>query len=202
MARIWAYLGAAAVLVGLALTAGLVLFGRPDDPFADCRDGVVSGTAQIGGPFSLTDQNGSRVDETVLGELALVYFGYAYCPDVCPVDMARNASVARTLAEKGIEVTPVFISIDPDRDTPEVLKLFADGLGDVVALTGTPAEIAAAAKAYAVYYAKAGEDEFYLMDHSTQTYLMGRSAGFLDFYPRSQGEDEIVASVSCFARAL
>ena len=146
------------------------------DPFAPCRQGVVSGGATIGGPFSLTDEEGREVtDKDVLKGPSLVYFGYTFCPDICPADTARNAEAIDALEERGYEVTPVFISVDPNRDTPEVLKEWTDYIHPrMIGLTGTPAEIASVAKAYRSYY-KVPEDTtdpYYIVDHTTQTYLM------------------------------
>ncbi|MEO8531136.1 MAG: SCO family protein, partial [Deltaproteobacteria bacterium] len=120
-------------LAGLALGTLVVVVGgsallvlNRDPTFADCRQSVVAGGAgAIGGPFTLVDENGATVtDKQVISEPSLIYFGYTYCPDVCPIDAARNAEVTDLLAAQNIAVTPVFISIDPERDTPEVLKAY------------------------------------------------------------------------------
>ena len=107
---------------------------------------------------------------------ALLYFGYTFCPDVCPVDVAVIAEAVDLLARRGIEVKPVFITVDPARDTPEALAYWAEAMHPkMVALTGTPEEIAAAAKAYKVYYKKVeveGSEADYLMNHTTFTYLV------------------------------
>jgi protein SCO1/2 len=205
MTRIAALLAAAAVVVGLAVGTLLALQQR-GDRFADCREGVVArGTAEIGGPFALTAPDGRRVtDAEAIAKPTLVYFGYSFCPDFCPTDLARNAAAADLLAERGVEVGQVFVSIDPARDTPEAMGAYAEAIHpDLLALTGTPEEVAAAAKAYKVYYNRSGDDpEFYTMDHSTFTYLMAPGVGFLDFY-RSEATPEAVAdSVACFAAAL
>jgi protein SCO1/2 len=205
MTRTAALLASAAVVVGLAAIAVFAL--RPQgDPFADCREGVIAGgQAAIGGPFALTAPDGRRVtDAEAITGPTLVYFGYSFCPDFCPTDLARNAAAADLLAEQGVEVGQVFISIDPARDTPEAMGAYAEAIHpDLLGLTGTPEEVAAAAKAYKVYYGRSGDDpEFYMMDHSTFTYLMAPGVGFLDFY-RSEATPEAVAeSVACFAAAL
>jgi protein SCO1/2 len=144
---------------------------------ADFRSGVMqSGKALIGGPFTLTDQNGRRVtDQDFRGKYMLVFFGYTYCPDVCPAELQVMASALDKLGAKGEEVTPVFITIDPERDTAEQVGNYVRNFHPrMVGLTGTVQEIDAAAKAYRVYHVKApgasgGE---YLMDHSTLVYLM------------------------------
>ncbi len=135
------------------------------------------GGIQVGGPFQLTDSTGRTVtDATYRGKWMLVYFGYTYCPDVCPTELQAVAAGLARLGPLANQVAPLFITIDPERDTRatigEYVKLFDDRL---IGLTGTPEEIAAVAKAYRVYYAKVtpkgGGD--YLMDHSSFLYLMG-----------------------------
>ena len=125
---------------------------RHSDRFATCRSGNIAG-GPIGGPFSLLDETGKAVtDKDVLDKPALVYFGYASCPDVCPLDNARNVEATNLLAAKGLDVTPIFISVDPARDTPAALTEYTSYFGDkLVGLTGTPEQIRAAANAYKVY---------------------------------------------------
>jgi protein SCO1/2 len=206
MTRTAALLASAAVVVGLAIGATIALRGGAGDPFADCREGVVAGgQAGIGGPFALTAPDGRRVTEAeAITGPTLVYFGYGFCPDFCPTDLARNAVAADLLAERGLEVGQVFVSIDPARDTPEAVGAFAEAIHpDLLGLTGAPAEVDAAAKAYKVYYRKAGDDpEFYLMDHSTFTYLMAPGTGFLEVYRSDATPEAMADSVACFAAAL
>ncbi len=136
--------------------------------------------ARIGGPFTLTDQNGRAVSEKdFAGKYSIFYFGYTFCPDVCPLDM-QNIGAAMKLVEKGdpalaARVIPVFVTIDPARDTPAVLKQFTAAFHPrMIGLTGTDAQIAAIAKEYGVYYARGkGNAGGYLMDHSRAAYLMG-----------------------------
>jgi protein SCO1/2 len=164
----------------------------------------VGGAAAIGGQFALEDGAGARVTETeAVVKPTLIYFGYTFCPDFCPTDLSRNALAAENLAERGIDVGQVFITIDPERDTPEVVREFTAAIDPgLLGLTGTPEEIAAAAAAYKVYYRKAGEDEYYLMDHSTFTYLMAPGVGFLDVYRSDASPEEVADSVACFAARL
>lgn len=138
--------------------------------------------ARIGGPFTLTDQNGKTVrDSDFKGKYRLVYFGYTFCPDICPTDVQRMALVLKRLDKSDPEIAarivPIFISVDPARDTPAVLKQFASAFDPrIVALTGSPEAVAAAAKAYAVPYTlnpPAAPGAGYLVDHGTITYLMG-----------------------------
>jgi protein SCO1 len=173
------------------------------DPFVECRKGQVAGGA-IGGPFSLKDQNGATVSEKdVLTKPALIYFGYTFCPDVCPLDMARNVEAVDILEERGFEVKPVFISIDPERDTPEALADYAANLHPrLIALTGTPDQVRTASQAYKTYYKRRETgDEFYLMDHSTFTYLILPGFGFAEFYKQEVTPDQMADSASCFLEA-
>jgi protein SCO1 len=205
MTRIAALLAAAVVITGLAVGGYLVFRGDDGDPYADCRAGAVAGGATIGGPFTLTAADGRSVTEAeAITRPTLVYFGYSFCPDFCPTDLSRNAGAAEILAGRGIDVGRVFITIDPARDTPEAIGPFAQAIDPgLLALTGTPEQVDTAAKVYKVYYRKSGDDpEFYMMDHTTFTYLMAPGPGFLEFY-RSEVTSEAVAdSVACYAQAL
>jgi protein SCO1 len=205
MTKLYAGLAAASVAALLGGSAWYVLMQRPDDAFAQCRQGNVAG-GDIGGPFTLVNSKGETVTEAdVLTKPSLVYFGYTFCPDVCPVDMARNADTVDLLAEQGFEVTPVFISIDPERDTPEALADFEYNMHPkLVTLTGTPEQVKAASQAYKTFYRRhdsAEDDEFYLVDHSVFTYLMLPGAGFVDFFRRDLTSEQMAESVACFLKA-
>lgn len=153
--------------------------------------------SDVGGPFELVDQNGAQVTQaSFLGKPVLLYFGYATCPDVCPLDLAKMASIARRIhADTGVDVTPVFVTIDPERDTPEKLKRYVGFFGkDFVGLTGTPEQIAAIGDEYHVYYKKVpAANGGYMMDHSTMLFLLGADGGYLDHYGRALSVDEILA---------
>lgn len=203
MLKLYAGLAATAVVGLLAGTLYTVYGNRSDDIFAQCRSGQVAGGA-IGGPFTLVDENGKTVTETeVFTKPSLVYFGYTFCPDVCPLDNARNADAVDLLDGMGLDVTPVFISIDPERDTPEVMLDFTDNLHQrMIGLTGTPEQVKAASQAYKTYYKKQEDGgEYYLMDHSTFTYLVLPGSGFAEFYQRDTTPEAIAESVSCFVKA-
>lgn len=136
--------------------------------------------ARIGGPFTLTDQDGHvRTDRDYAGKYRIMYFGYTYCPDVCPVDVAHLASGYRAFAKtdpaRAARIVPIFVSVDPGRDTPAVLKQFTSAFDPaLVGLTGTPAQIAAVAKAYGVTYQIERQPGVaqYLVGHSRAAYLM------------------------------
>lgn len=199
------YAAAAATAVGLFLggSAWYVMSTRSADAFAECRQGQIAG-GDIGGPFTLVDQSGRTVTEKdVLSKPALVYFGYTFCPDVCPLDMARNVETVDLLAERGLDVTPVFITIDPERDTPEALADYAANMHpSLIALSGTADQVRTAAQAYkTVYQKRETGDEFYLMDHMTFTYLMLPEHGFVDFFRRELTSEEMAEGVACFVEA-
>lgn len=205
MTRIAAIAAAALVVAGLAATYLWTQGGSAQQTaFAQCSGGAVGG--DLGGPFTLVNSAGETVtDQDVITKPSLLYFGYTFCPDVCPFDMARNVQAANIVAETGLDVTPVFISVDPKRDTPEVVGDFTFYMGEnVVGLTGTPEQVKAASQAYRTYYrahdAEEGDD-FYLVDHSTFTYLTLPGHGFVDFFRRDTTPEAMADRVACFVEA-
>jgi cytochrome oxidase Cu insertion factor (SCO1/SenC/PrrC family) len=128
----------------------------------------------IGGPFALTDGDGRPVtDQTYRGKWLLVYFGYTYCPDACPTGLNNIAGALKLLGPAAEKIQPLFITVDPGRDTAAAMKAYAAAFdGRIVGLTGTPEQIAAVARAYRVYYRRVGEGDDYLMDHSVVMYVM------------------------------
>lgn len=201
MTKTYAALAAASVVGLLAGTALYVFLAQDDDVFAQCRGGQVGG-GDIGGPFSLVDPTGATVtDAEVLTKPSLIYFGYTFCPDVCPLDAARNAEAVDILEEQGFDVTPVFITVDPERDTPQVMGEFAANLHPkMVGLTGSPEQVRAASQAYKTFYRKqeGGDPDYYLVDHSTFTYLTLPGVGFVDFFRRDDTADQMAERVACF----
>ncbi|MEY8827290.1 SCO family protein [Sedimentitalea sp. XS_ASV28] len=203
MSRQYAIIAAVvlAALVGGVWVATMI-GGRSEDQFAQCRASQIAGGAdQIGGPFELIDSRGVTVtDKDVITEPALLYFGYTFCPDVCPFDVARNADAVDILQERGKMVTPVFISIDPERDTPEVVGDFAANLHErMIGLTGSPEQVKAASKAYKTYYkAQPAEDNYYLVDHSTFSYLVLPEQGFVEFFRRDMASEDMADAIECF----
>ncbi|WP_149588497.1 SCO family protein [Tabrizicola flagellatus] len=203
MTRFYATVATVAVAAFLGGSAWYVLSDREADPFAQCRQGQVAG-GDIGGPFTLVNSAGQTVtDAEVLTKPSLVYFGYTFCPDVCPFDMSRNVEAVDLLEKKGIDVTPVFISIDPERDTPEALADYEANLHPkLIALTGSAEQVRAASQAYKTFYKRRETgDEFYLLDHSTFTYLVLPGVGFVDFFRREITSEQMAESVACFVEA-
>ncbi len=154
--------------------------------------------ADIGGPFTLVDQDGRTVtDADFRGKYMLIYFGYTYCPDICPTSLSRNADALKLLGAKADKVQPILISVDPERDTPATLKPYVAAFGpQLVGLTGTNEQIAAVAKEYRVYYGKAPSakgDEYYLVDHSSFSYLIAPDGHFLRFINHTMKPEEMAA---------
>jgi protein SCO1 len=174
------------LLLVAALLAAFIILGSGAFLALELHDsgkgvaGTVLGSA-IGGPFSLVDQDGKTVTNTALeGKWLLVYFGYTHCPDACPTALNNIALAMQDLGAKRAEVRPVFITIDPARDTSQVMKDYVTAFdAPILALTGTAAEVAQAAKNYRVYYAKhpeAGGE--YSMDHTSLIYVMDPKGRF------------------------
>jgi protein SCO1/2 len=163
-------------------------------------NGGGGGPLGIGGPFTLQDGNSKQVtDKDFRGKYMLVYFGYTFCPDVCPTTLNAVADAMDKLGPAAARVQPLFITVDPKRDTPAVVKQYAAAFGpNIEGLTGTPDEIANVAKEYRVYYAEhrtgPGPDD-YSMDHSSVLYLMSPTGGFIAPIRADQSGDEIAANL-------
>ena len=197
------YAGIAAFALA-AVIGGTALVTMVRSPTSCGGNSVAGGSAAIGGPFELVAPDGNLVtDADVIDRPALVYFGYTFCPDVCPFDVARNVLAVDILEEQGIDVRPVFISIDPGRDTPDVMATYAENMHPkMMALTGSADQIQAAAQAYKAYYARGeGEDEFYLMDHSTFTYLMLPETGLATYFNRAASPEQMAEQTACLIDA-
>ncbi len=187
----------AAVIGGVAIGAGAHFFTRSDAP-AFVRE--VTGLAEIGigGRFNLVDiDSRPRTDADFRGKLMLVEFGYTFCPDVCPLGLQLFADVLDQLGSAADDVQPIFITLDPERDTPEVLRSYVNHFSPrIVALTGSREAVDAATKAYRVYY-KLGADRAanpnYLVDHSAILYVMGRDGKYLAHFTHETPPDRVVA---------
>ena len=191
------YLALGAMLLA-ALIAGGYLWGLGNPQQA--VNGVsqaVSGEAEIGGPFALIDQDGMpRRDEDFRGKYMLVFFGFTYCPDVCPTTLAILSAALEDIGPLSDEIVPVLITVDPARDTPEMLKPYLSAFGpQFVGLTGSQDDIDDAVRAYRAYYQVDGEGEDYTINHSTVVYLMDREGRFLTNYALDMGPDAIAADL-------
>lgn len=177
------YFAFAVLFVAVVIGTAALLFTGRNGP-------AVTGTALIGGPFSLVDHTGKRVSEKdFAGKYMLIFFGYTFCPDFCPGELQVISAALDRLGPDAERITPVFVTIDPERDTVAVMKDYVSNFHPrMVGLTGTPEEIAAMAKAWRVYYGRPKGEEGktdYLMDHSTFTYLMGPDGKFIKHFPYS-----------------
>jgi protein SCO1/2 len=181
--------------VGAAILAGALLL-----QYALIGRGSVEnvGAASIGGDFTLVDQNGQkRTAADFRGRLMLVYFGFTYCPDVCPTELQTMSEAVDLLADKGEAVQPIFISVDPERDTPEQLRPYAESFHPrLVALTGTPEQVQQAARAYKVYYAKRPQKEGeYLVDHSSFVFLLDRGGKYVTHFSPAATPEQMAAAI-------
>ncbi|MDB5646073.1 SCO family protein [Methylobacterium sp.] len=160
-------------LVGLCVAAFVVLAPKTQE----------AGTSSVGGPFTLTNQDGQRVTERdYAGRTHLVFFGFTHCPDVCPTTLQQIGDVLQALGPKGRDTRALFIAVDPERDTPDALKTYLASFDPrIVGLTGTPEEVAAAVKAYRAYVRKVPTKEGdYTMEHTALVYVMNGQNRFLN----------------------
>jgi protein SCO1/2 len=152
----------------------------------------------IGGPFSLVDQNGAtRTEKDFAGRHTLVFFGFTHCPDVCPTTLAVIQAALEQSGAGPERITPIFITVDPERDTPDIVKSYMSAFGSrFVGLTGSPEAVKKAAAAYRVYYQKRPtEGGDYAMDHSSIIYLMGPDGRYVAHYQIETGPDGIAADL-------
>ena len=180
------------LLLVAALAGGLIWHESENVP--GLGRSVVTGRADVGGPFQLIDQTGKPVsDADFRGRYMLIYFGYSFCPDVCPTTLAVMAQALEKLGPEARRVTPVFITIDPERDSPKVLADYMKAFGpNFVGLTGSAAAIKDAEKKYRVYAVKKPlGNGAYGMDHSSVLYLMGPNGKLISFYDEAISPDNL-----------
>src|SRR5262245_8052539 len=183
----------AGFLIGAVAGAGLLALTEKgaEQPVA------TSGKALIGGPFALTDQNGKTVtDPNFRGRFMLVFFGFTHCPDICPAELQVMSQSLDALGPRAEEVAPIFITLDPERDTPEDVGAYVKNFGPrFLGLTGSPEAVAAAAKAYRVAYSKFQEDYLassdYSIDHSALVYLMGKDGEYVTHFAYGTPPDKM-----------
>ncbi len=187
MGKYW-MAGAAVVLAGTAAMALMPPGGEPRRAgAAQLMNELMSGNAQIGGPFTLTDPWGTRRSlGEFRGKAVLLYFGFAQCPDVCPTDLAAIAGTLRLLGPRADALQPIFVTLDPQRDTPEVLREYASAFDPrLLALRGSEEETRRVALSYKVFYEKVqpAPGEGYLIDHMAFTFLLDREGRYVAFFP-------------------
>jgi cytochrome oxidase Cu insertion factor (SCO1/SenC/PrrC family) len=193
-----------AALTGI-LVAGFALAHAQSPTPASREDGarlmneLMSGKAAVGTPFTLTNPQGKRVSlADFRGKLVLLYFGYTSCPDVCPTDLLAIAQTVKSLGQQGDQVQPLFITLDPARDTREVLRGYATAFHPrLIALTGSEEEIRRVATAYKVFYEKVRIEraDLYLIDHSAFTFLLDRNGKYVMFFPPGTPPERMAAMV-------
>lgn len=177
-------ISAVAVTALAGLGASYVLNKRP-----------VAESLTVGGPFKLIGTDGQEVTEAaVTGKYSLFFFGFTFCPDACPTALSTFSLLLSKLGPDADKIQPVFVSIDPERDKPAVLKEYLTSFDPrIIGLTGTPEAIAETAKAFRVYYAKQGDGEFYLMDHSTAIIVMNPDFAYAGVLASTLQPDEMVS---------
>lgn len=186
------------IIACIALLGLLVVLWVGTGLLSDPERGV-TGLPQIGGPFTLQDQTGQTVtDRDYRGKPMLVYFGFTYCPDVCPTGLSVIANALDELDKDAAKVTPIFITVDPERDTAEVMHAYVGHFHpQMIGLTGTMEQVAKVARAYKVYFKKneADKDGAYVVDHTSIIYLMDKNGKFVRHFTHTSQPDEIAAAV-------
>jgi cytochrome oxidase Cu insertion factor (SCO1/SenC/PrrC family) len=184
----------ALVLVASLFCGGPTVAAEQQPSAAQMMDDLMYGRGTIGGPFTLTDQTGKqRSDIEFRGKLMIVYFGYSYCPDVCPTDLMAITQALDALGPAAEGVQPLFITIDPERDTKVLADYVSAFHHSLVGLTGSPDEIRKVANAYKAFYVKVRDERNgdYSIDHAGVIYLMGRHGEYLGFMPPQTNPDRL-----------
>lgn len=184
----------AGLIAGIAAAVLVFQPASPDTPALAQQN--ATGKALIGGPFSLTDTTGRRVTEKdFAGKPMLVYFGFTHCPDICPAGLQVIAAALDKLGPNAKELTALFVTVDPERDTPEVLGPYVKSFRpDIVALTGSVADVQGVTKAYRVYAKKVVDEKTpadYSVDHSSYLYLMDRAGNYSKHFPHTVTVDDL-----------
>jgi cytochrome oxidase Cu insertion factor (SCO1/SenC/PrrC family) len=195
-------LGVACIGVALAYvvsSAPLAANEAAEPSATELIEGLLSGRVPVGGPFELTDQTGHRrSDSDFRGKLVVLYFGYTYCPDVCPTELQSISLALDRLGAAAQAVQPLFITVDPERDTPARLADFVASFHPgLIGLTGSPAEIRKTAIAYRTFFAKnsAAAPGDYSVDHTGFIYLVGKDGQYLGFLPPGLAPDAIADAI-------
>lgn len=188
------------VVAAFAIGAILALVLRGDLGRLVSGFGQSGGRALVGGPFTLTDHTGKRVSETdFAGRYMLVYFGFTYCPDACPAGLQLIGETMERLGAKARQVVPIFITVDPERDTVAQMSAYvANFHPQLVGLTGTLEEITDAARAYRVYFAKVEDDssgDGYSVDHTSIIYLMDRTGAYVTHFRHGMTSEEMAKRI-------
>jgi cytochrome oxidase Cu insertion factor (SCO1/SenC/PrrC family) len=187
-------LRACALFVVASLLACSLTAAAEEQSAAQMMDDLMYGRGSVGGPFTLTDQTGKeRSDTEFRGKLMIVYFGYTFCPDVCPTDLMAITQALDALGPAAEGIQPVFITIDPERDTKVLADYVSAFHHSFIGLTGSPGEIRKVANSYKAFYAKVPDERTgeYSIDHAGVIYLMGRNGEYLGFMPPQTNPDRL-----------
>jgi cytochrome oxidase Cu insertion factor (SCO1/SenC/PrrC family) len=186
---------AALLVSALAVNAATAEDAPPDQAAAEqMMDDLMYGRGTVGGPFTLIDHTGrTRKDSDFRGKLMIVYFGYTFCPDVCPADLMAITQALDELGPGADDIQPIFITVDPERDNKVLAEYVRAFHKSLIGLTGSPEEIRKVANAYKAFYAKVppARDGDYAIDHTGVIYLMGRSGEYLGFMPPQTGPEKL-----------
>ena len=186
-------LAVAAVLAVIAAGAALWTFFNAPKPQVTSS----SGTASVGGPFTLVDQHGNTVtDQNFRGRWMVVFFGFTHCPDICPTALNDMSMMMQDLGAAADKVQPIFVTVDPERDTVQAMADYVANFDPrIVALTGTPEQVAQAAKAYRVYYKKVPQGDGYTMDHTGILYVMDPQGRFMTHFTPNTPPADMAARI-------
>jgi protein SCO1/2 len=192
------------IILGVVFAAALLLAFVALSPVFERPRVMVSGIADVGGPFTLTAHTGERIsDEAFRGKFMLVSFGFTHCPDVCPAELQVMTAALDGMGPEGERVQPLFITIDPERDTASHLAQYMSHFHPrFIGLTGSADEIAAVAKSYHVWYEKVdGDSPDYVMDHTSITYLMGPDGEFVQHFAFGTSADTLSQALLAAVRS-
>ena len=196
-----------ALLAVFLIGGGAAFIYSRDKPAEDIRrpdaarlmNDLMSGKAQVGGPFTLTDQHGKKRSLADFhGKFVLLYFGYTFCPDICPTDLAAMAQAIRTLGAEGDKLQPVFVTLDPERDTQEILRNYAAAFHPrFIALRGSEEEVRGVATAYKIYFEKVRPpgSSVYLIDHMAFVFLLDRDGKYVALFPPGTNAERMAVMV-------
>lgn len=195
-------------VVGVLLGSGIAWYQVNNEGAATARITPAAGTigattTEVGGPFALTDQNGNKVTEKNYPGYKLMFFGFTNCPDICPAGLQKIGVVLETMGDSGKDITPIFVTVDPERDTPDVMKDYLGVYGDrFVGLTGTADELKAVTESFRVYAAKAegADPAHYMMNHSGFTYLLRDDGTMVTVFGADDKPSEIIAEIKAILK--
>ena len=185
---------ACALFIAASLMGGVAAAQEQQPSAAQMMDDLMFGRGPVGGPFTLTDPNGKpHSDSEFRGKLMIVYFGYTFCPDICPSDLMAITQALDALGKDAAGIQPVFITIDPERDNAAMAEYLQAFHPSFIGLTGTPEEIRRVANSYKAFYARVPDSRTneYSIDHSGVIYLMGRDGKYLGFMPPQTTPDRL-----------